>query len=171
MPGVSVLGLDLTTFTIVHTVISLVGIVTGFIVMQGMLSANRMDGMTAVFLVTTVLTSVTGFMFPFYKVLPAHILGGISLVLLTVAIVGRYVFHLAGPWRGLYVWTAVLSQYFNVFVLIAQIFRRVPVLHALAPTESEPPFFAVELVLLAVFIWLGRRASRGFARPIRRARG
>ena len=158
------LGLDLSTFTNVHVVISLIGIVSGFIVMAGLMTAKRMDGMTAIFLVTTVLTSVTGFMFPFREVLPAHIIGGLSLVALAVTIVARYSFHLAGGWRSTYAAGAVASQYLNVFVLVAQIFRQVPALHALAPTESEPPFLAAELVVLAIFVALGVRCVKGLPR-------
>jgi hypothetical protein len=157
-----VLGLDLTTFTIVHVVISLIGIATGFAVMRGMTTARLMEGTTRVFLVTTVLTSVTGFMFPFVRVLPAHIIGGISLVALAVTIVARYGYGLAGPWRTAYAVGALTSQYFNVFVLVAQFFRRIPFLHALAPTESEPPFLAAEVVVLLIFVALGRRSVKGF---------
>ena len=152
------LGLDLTTFTLVHVIISLAGIVSGFALLQGFLTANAMPRMSAVFLMTTVLTSVTGFMFPFNAVLPAHILGGLSLVLLAVAIVARYPLRLAGPWRAIYVVTALASQYFNVFVLVAHIFRRVPALHALAPTDTDPPVLATGLVALVIFLWLGRRS-------------
>src|SRR5215471_7732514 len=156
------LGLDLTTLTSVHVIISLVGIATGFVVMRGFLTADAMPGVSALFLVTTVLTSVTGFMFPFTMVLPAHIIGGLSLVLLLLAIVARYGLHLAGPWRAVYVVTALASQYFNLFVLVVQIFRRVPALHALAPTDSGLPQLAANLVIMAIFIVLGRRCLAQF---------
>ena len=157
--------LGMTPLTFVHVVISLVGIGSGFVVMSGMLSAKRLDRWTALFLVTTVLTSVTGFFFPFFVLLPSHKIGVLSLVLLAAAIVGFYVRRLAGPWRWIYVVSAVLSQYFNVFVLIVQLFRRVAALRALAPTQSEPPFAIAQVVVLALFVWFGILAVKRF-RPV-----
>jgi hypothetical protein len=144
----------LSTFTLVHVLISLVGIATGFVVLFGLLTAKRFDGWTAVFLTFTVLTSVTGFFFPFHKLLPSHILGVISLVVLAIAIPARYAFHLAGPWRRTYVITAMIAQYLNVFVLVAQAFQKVPALKALAPTQSEPPFLISQVVVMVIFIGL-----------------
>lgn len=155
--------ISLGTFTIIHIVISLVGIVSGLIVLWGLLGARPLDGWTVVFLATTVATSVTGFGFPFHELLPSHIVGGLSLVLLAVAIVARYVKHLAGRWRATYVITAVASLYFNVFVLIVQSFLKSPALKALAPTQSEPPFLVAQALALAVFVWLGYRATTRFA--------
>jgi len=152
----------MTTFTFVHVVISLIGIASGFVVTYGMLNGKRLDGWTAVFLVSTVLTSVTGFGFPFFVLLPSHKIGVLSLVLLAAAIVGRYVRHLAGAWRWIYVVSAVLAQYFNVFVLIVQLFRKVPALQALAPTQAEPPFFLTQLVVLALIVWLTVVAVKRF---------
>ena len=100
------------------------------------------------------LTSVTGFFFPFHKLLPSHILGVISLVVLAIAIPARYAFHLAGPWRRTYVITAMIAQYLNVFVLVAQAFQKVPALKALAPTQSEPPFLISQVVVMVIFIGL-----------------
>ena len=140
-------------FTFVHTAISVIGIASGFVVMYGWLHGKRLDGWTAVFLVSTVLTSVTGFGFPFYVLLPSHKIGVISLVVLAVAIVARYVKHVAGPWRWMYVVCATLAQYFNVFVLVVQLFRRVPALQQLAPTQSEPPFAIAQVVVLGLFVW------------------
>jgi len=132
------LGLSLSAFTAVHVIISLIGILSGIIVVAGMLSAKGMNGMTALFLLTTVLTSVTGFGFPFTHLLPSHKVGIISLVVLAIAILARYSFHMAGQSRWIYVVTALIALYLNVFVLVVQSFEKVPALHALAPTQSEP---------------------------------
>jgi uncharacterized membrane protein len=150
------------TYTLIHVVISLAGIASGLVVLAGMLAGKRLDGWTAVFLTTTVLTSATGFGFPFTHLLPSHIVGLISLVLLFVAIVARYVRRLRGAWRVIYVVTAVAALYFNVFVLVVQLFRRVPALTRLAPTQSEPPFAVAQLALLVVFLTLGVLAARRF---------
>jgi hypothetical protein len=116
----------MTTFTFVHVLLSLIGIFSGFVVVFGMLAAKHLDGWTALFLVTTVLTSVTGFLFPFHKFLPSHGVGIVSCIVLAFALLGRYAFHLAGAWRRIYVITAVIALYLNVFVLIAQLFQKVP---------------------------------------------
>jgi hypothetical protein len=145
------MNLAMTTFGAVHSLISVVGIVSGFVVVFGMLGGKRLDGWTAIFLLTTIATSVTGFGFPFGVLLPSHKIGIISLVVLAVAIVARYVRHLAGPWRWIYVVCAVAALYFNVFVLIVQLFRRVSALAALAPTQTEPPFAVAQLIVLALF--------------------
>jgi hypothetical protein len=152
----------MTAFTIVHVVLSLVGIVSGLVVVAGLIAARRLDGWTLLFLVTTVATSVTGFGFPFAHLLPSHVVGVISLVVLAVAILARYVRHLAGAWRTTYVIGTVVALYLNVFVLIVQAFRRVPVLAAMAPTQSEPPFLFAQLAVMALFIVLGIAAVRGF---------
>jgi hypothetical protein len=145
---------NLSPFTKLHVVISLIGIVSGLVVMFGLLVGRRLNGWTALFLISTVLTSVTGFFFPFHGVTPAIVVGITSLVLLAVAIVARYARHLAGAWRWIYVVTAMISLYLNVFVLIVQLFQKVPVFKALAPTQSEPPFAVVQLVVLALFVVL-----------------
>jgi hypothetical protein len=134
--------------------ISLIGIATGFVVLYGMLTSKRLNGWTATFLAMTVLTSVTGFFFPFHKITPGIILGVISLVVLAIAIPARCAFHMAGPWRKTYVITAMMAQYFNVFVLVAQGFQKVPSLKALAPTQSEPPFLISQAVVMVIFIGL-----------------
>ena len=152
----------MTAFTIVHVVLSLVGIVSGLVVVAGLISARRLDGWTLLFLVTTVATSVTGFGFPFDHLLPSHVVGLISLVVLAVAILARYLRHLAGAWRTAYVIGTVLALYLNVFVLIVQAFRRVPALAAMAPTQSEPPFLFAQLLVMALFVVLGIAAVRGF---------
>jgi hypothetical protein len=166
-----------TTFTFVHVVISLMGILSGFVVAFGLVAGKRLDGWTAVFLTTTVLTSVTGFFFPFEGFKPSYVVGAISLVVLAVAIFARYGRQLAGGWRRTYVISAVVALYFNVFVLVAQLFLKVPSLHALAPKGSEPPFAVTQVVVMALFVVLGIAAAKGFreqpvgirARPARAA--
>src|SRR5437879_3285247 len=142
------------TYTILHVLISLVGIGSGFIVLFGLLANKRLDGWTALFLASTVATCVTGFGFPFHHLLPSHIVGIVSLVVLAVAIPARYRFHLAGAWRPIYVVGAAVALYLNVFVLVAQLFSKVPGLKALAPTQSEPPFLIAQLIVLTLFIAL-----------------
>lgn len=145
---------NLTTFTILHVVISLIGIFSGLIVVFGLLAAKRLDRWTELFLTSTVATSVTGFFFPFHQFTPAHGVGVISLLVLAVAILARYVLHLAGAWRRIYVVTAMVALYLNVFVLIVQLFQKVAALKALAPTQSEPPFLVTQLFALALFVVL-----------------
>ena len=149
-----VLGMSLATFTMVHVVISLIAIVAGLMVMFGMLGSNRMPGLTAIFLLFTILTSVTGFLFPFKELLPSHMIGILSLVLLAIACIALYAMRLAGPWRWIYVVTALVSLYLNVFVLVIQGFLKVPALHALAPSvpPSEPPFAVVQGLVLLLFV-------------------
>jgi K+-transporting ATPase A subunit len=144
----------LTTFTKVHVVISLIAIFAGLVVAFGLLAAKRLDGWTTLFLLMTVLTSVTGFFFPFHGFTPAIGVGIISLVLLAIAILARYGRKLSGAWRWIYVVTAMLSLYLNVFVLIVQLFQKVPALKTLAPTQSEPPFQIAQLGALLIFILL-----------------
>ncbi|MGC1484924.1 MAG: hypothetical protein WA789_14095 [Candidatus Acidiferrum sp.] len=144
----------MTAFTFFHVLLSLIGIFTGFIAVFGMIAGRRLNGWTAIFLTTTALTSITGFLFPFHKVTPGIILGIISLVVLAVAIPARYVKHLEGAWRKTYAITATIALYLNVFVLIAQLFMKVPALHALAPNGNEPPFLIPEVVVMVVFIIL-----------------
>lgn len=153
---------NLATYTFVHVLLSLVGIGSGFVVMSGLLAAKRLDGWTALFLASTVATSVTGFGFPFDHSLPSHAVGAISLVVLAVAIVARYAIHLAGAWRPIYVVGAVIALYFNVFVGIVQAFQKVPALKAIAPTQSELPFVVTQLVALALFVVLGIFATIRF---------
>jgi hypothetical protein len=152
----------LQIYTIIHVLISLVGIFTGLIVLFGMLAGKRLDGWTKWFLVTTVLTSVTGFFFPFHGFTPAIGLGIISLLVLAIAIYARYPRQLAGHWRWIYVVGAVISLYFNVFVGIVQSFEKIPALTAMAPTQTEPPFKRTQLVVLALFIVLGIVAAIRF---------
>src|SRR3984893_2286825 len=154
--------LGTTTFTFVHVVISLAGILSGLVVLFGLIAGKRLDGWTALFLVTTAATSVTGYMFPFHKLLPSHVVGAISLVVLVIAIYGRYSRHLAGGWRRTYVISAVIALYLNVFVLIVRLFTMVPALNAMAPTQSEPPFKITQVVVMALFVVLGIFAAKGF---------
>ena len=149
-----VLGMTLSTFTLFHVVISLVGIAAGFIVVYGLLSGKRLDLWTAIFLIFTVLTSATGFLFPFTHLLPSHVVGIISLLVLAVAIFARYPRRLEGGWRRTYVISAMISLYLNVFVLVVQSFEKVPALKALAPTQKEPPFLIAQLAVMAIFILL-----------------
>ena len=144
----------LQIYTMVHVLISLLGIFTGLIVLFGMLAGKRLDGWTKWFLITTVATSVTGFFFPFHGFTPAIGVGIISLLVLAVAIYARYPRQLAGAWRWIYVVGAVISLYFNVFVLVVQSFEKIPALHAMAPTQTEPPFKLTQLVVLALFALL-----------------
>jgi hypothetical protein len=157
-----VLGLSLSTFTVIHTVITLIMLVSGFIVVFGMLGSHRLSGWTALFLVTAVLTSVTGFGFPFTTLLPSHIVGITSLVVLAVTIPALYLFHLAGAWRWIYVIGVVVALWFDVFVAIAQAFLKIPALTPLAPTQSEPPFAIAQGVALVILVILGIAAVRKF---------
>ena len=157
-----ILGMTTATFTFVHVLLSLVGIASGLLVVYGMLRGKRFDGATVIFLVTTALTSLTGFLFPVEHILPSHIFGIISLVALAIAVPARYLLHMAGAWRPIYVLSAVLALYLNVFVLVAQIFMKVPAAHALAPTGKEPPFLITQVVVLAIFIVLGIFAVKKF---------
>jgi hypothetical protein len=156
------LGMTLSTFTLFHVVLSLVGIATGLIVVYGLMTGKRFDGWTATFLLFTVLTSLTGFLFPFTHLLPSHVVGILSLLMLAVAIVARYPRRLEGAWRRIYVICAMVALYLNCFVLIAQMFLKLPALHALAPKGNEPPFLIAQLALLAIFVWLTIVAARRF---------
>ena len=157
-----ILGLSFENFTLLHTVISLIGILSGLIVLYGMLEGQNFPTMTALFLATTVLTSVTGFLFPFTSLLPSHIVGVISLVVLAAAIAALYVFRLDGAWRWIYVISAVLSLYLNVFVGVVQSFQKLSFLQPLAPTQSEPPFIIAQTAVLLIFAVLGFLAVRRF---------
>ena len=164
-----ILGMSLETFTLVHVLISLAGLGSGLIVVYGLLNAKRLDGWTAIFLTTTVLTSVTGFLFPVEHLLPSHKVGIISLVVLAVAILARYVFHLAGGWRRTYVLTAILAFYLNAFVAVVQSFLKIPALKAMAPTQKEPPFLVVQLIVLTIFIALAILSAKKFRTEAMRA--
>jgi len=162
-----ILGMSLSTFTMVHVIISLIAIVSGIIVMFGLLGSRRMPGLTAIFLLFTILTSATGFLFPFEKLLPSHMIGILSLVLLAIACIALYGMRLAGAWRWIYAVTALLSLYFNVFVLVIQGFLKVPALHALAPGDPPggPVFAIVQGIVLVFFVIVIIGAVRRF-RPM-----
>ena len=157
-----ILGMTTSTFTLLHVMISLAGIGSGFIVVYGLLTGRRLDGWTAIFLTTTVLTSLTGFLFPVEHLLPSHVVGIISLIVLAVAILARYALHLAQAWRWIYVVCAVLALYLNSFVAVVQSFLKVPALKALAPTQKEPPFLIAQLIVMALFIVLGTFGVKKF---------
>jgi hypothetical protein len=152
----------LAVFTLFHVALSLVGILAGFVVLFGLISAKQSKSWTSTFLVTTAATSLTGFLFPFQKFLPSHGVGIVSILVLALAIPALYVFHLAGPWRRVYVIGTVIALYLNVFVLIAQFFMKIPALKALAPTQSEPPFLGTQVVVMLIFIVLGVLATKRF---------
>jgi len=149
----------LNAFTVFHVVLSLIGIGAGVVVIYALITARTLPGWTKLFLATTAATSVTGFFFPFHGFTPALALGLMSLVVLIVASIALYRHRLLGSWRRTYAISAVIGLYFNVFVLVVQLFRRVPALMALAPTQSEPPFQITQLAVLLLFAALGIRAS------------
>jgi hypothetical protein len=156
------MSLGLEIFTIFHVVLSLIGILAGSVVVYGLITANRLDGWTKVFLWTTVLTSLTGYLFPFHKLLPSHIVGVVSLVVLASCIYARHGRKLAGGWNRTYAITAVIALYLNVFVLVAQLFQKVPILRALAPTQTEGPFLIAQTAVLLAFVVIGILAATRF---------
>ena len=158
----------MTALILIHVAISLVGILSGLVLIFGLLTAKRLDRWTMVFLITTMATSVTGFFFPF-RTLPGTGIGIISVVLLTIAIFARYARHLGGAWRWIFVVTVMASLYLNVFVLIAQLFLKLPALKALAPTQSDPPFLATQLLNLVLFLVLTILAMIRFRVPVAKA--
>jgi hypothetical protein len=159
-----ILGLSIATFTLWHVVISLLGIIFGFVALAEMIGGKPSSVGTVLFLVFTILTSATGFLFPFTSFDPARVVGLISLIALALALLARYGRHLAGAWRIVYVVTAVLALYLNVFVAVVQAFQKIPALHALAPKGSEPPFVVVQSIVLLAFVGLGYIAARHFRR-------
>jgi hypothetical protein len=146
-----VLGMSLATYTLIHVLISVIGIGSGLVVLYGLLVGKPLNGITAIFLVSTLLTSATGFGFPFEHLLPSHKLAILSFIVLALAFPARYLFHMTGSWRWIYAVTASIALYFNVFVLIVQSFEKVPSLKAAAPTQKEPPFLIAQLVVLVAF--------------------
>jgi len=152
----------LTLFAFVHVVITLIAMIAGLIAIFGMIGNNRRDGVTAIFLLFTVLTSVTGFLFPIHGLTPALILGIMSMVVLVIAVAARYLYAMQGAWRWIYVVTAVVAQYFNSFVLVVQSFLKFPALHALAPQGNEPPFAIAQGLVLLFYIVLGYLAVKRF---------
>ena len=154
--------LDLPTFTLVHVVISMVGIAAGLVVAGGLMAGKQFNGWIGLFLATTILTNITGFLFPFTRLLPSHVVGGISLVILPIAVLAFYGKKLEGRWRQVFVITSVLALYFNFFVLMVQLFQKMPALIVVAPNQSGPAFGITQLLILAIFVWIGRAANRGF---------
>ena len=170
-----ILGMSVAAFTQLHVIISVIAIVSGILAALGMLSARLMPGMTTLFLILTVATSVTGFMFPtpvdaphvIGSLDPPKVIGVISLIFLALAILALYSYKLAGSWRGIYVISAIIALYFNCFVLVVQSFQKIAFFHALAPTQKEPPFAVAQAILLVLFVGLGIAAFRKF-RPLSR---
>jgi hypothetical protein len=150
----------MSTFTAVHVLLSLVGIMSGLVVLFGLISARAMRNWTLLFLVTTFATSVTGFFFPFHGFTPALGVGILSVIILLVAITAQYRFHLSGAWRWVYVVGAITALYFNAFVLVVQAFLKIPGLHSLAPRGSEPPFVVAQAIVLAFFLVTGALSVR-----------
>jgi hypothetical protein len=149
-----ILGMSTSAFTQFHVIISLVGIFTGVVALFGMLSASRLPTWTALFLLTTIATSVTGFMFP-------------STVVLPIALLALYSYRLVGAWRSVYVVSSTIALYLNVFVGVVQSFQKLPFLHPLAPKGSEPPFIIAQVLVMAIFIALGILAVKKFHPVVR----
>src|SRR5215467_2684544 len=157
-----ILGMSLSAFTTLHVVLSLIGIFAGLVVLIGMFGSKTLPGWTGIFLATTILTSVTGYFFPVNQILPSHIVGALSLVALAIALLAYYRYRVGGSWRWIYVVAALVALYFNVFVGVVQAFAKIPFLHSLAATQSDPPFVIAQLVVLVAFIVFGVIAIRSF---------
>ncbi|MBS0319158.1 MAG: hypothetical protein JSR18_01340 [Proteobacteria bacterium] len=160
-----IFGMSTAAFTTLHVLLSLIGIAAGLLALGAMYGSRVPRFVTGVFLATTILTSVTGYFFPRDHILPSHIVGAISLVVLLVAVLALYRYRLVGRARGTYVIAAVVSLYLNVFVLFAQAFAKIPALHDMAPTQSEPPFVVTQVIVLLAFAWAGYAAFRRFRPP------
>jgi hypothetical protein len=154
--------IDLPAYTLIHVVLSVVGIISGLVAVGGLMAGVRFNRWIGLFLATTLLTTVTGFGFPFVALLPSHVVGALSVVVLPVAIAALYWKRLAGVWRQVFVVLSVLALYLNVFVLLAQLLQKVPVLASLAPNPQAPAFAVTQGLVLALFVWLGRAAVKGF---------
>jgi hypothetical protein len=150
-------------FTLAHVVLSVVGIVAGLVLVGAMSAGRRPDGWAGLFLVTTFLTNLSGFGFPFTRLLPSHVISAVSVILIPIVAFALYSKKAAGPWRRVFTIGSVVALYLNVFVLIAQLFAKVPAMVALAPTQSEWPFAVTQVLVLAMFVSIGRSASRGYA--------
>ncbi|WLB24424.1 hypothetical protein [Bradyrhizobium japonicum] len=159
------MGMSLATFTVLHVIISLIGIIAGLVAVTGWLMSDPSRTPTAIFLATTILTSATGFLFPFTKLLPSHVVGIISLALLAIATFAFYGSRLAGIWRPIFTVTAILSLYLNVFVLVVQSFLKIPLVNAWAPTQTEPAFMLAQGLALVVFLALTILTTMRF-RPV-----
>ena len=161
-----ILGMSLANFTILHVAVGLIGIGSGLVVLAGLILRKRLDVWTNLFLATTIATSVTGFFFPFERLLPSHIVGLLSLAVLGLALFARGARHLEGPWLRAFAISSCVALYLNAFVLIAQLFNKVPALKAMAPTQSESPFVLAEGGLLLLFGTLGTIAARKAASKV-----
>ena len=157
-----ILGLNPVQFTYLHVFLSLVGLGAGIFIVYGLLTSRRLSILTSLFLITTVLTSVTGFLYPFNGMTPGIVLGILSMIVLILAIIGLYVRKLAGAWRGIYVVSVIVAFYFNFFVLVSQAFDKVPALHVVAPSQKSPGFVITQLAVLLIFILLTARAVKKF---------
>jgi len=164
-----IVGMSVGAFTLLHVLITLVAIGSGLIVVGGMFASHKLPGTTAIFLFTTALTSVTGFLFPIHGFTPALGVGILACLILLVALFALYKEHLAGAWRWVYVIAAIASLYLNVFVLVAQSFMKVLALNVLAPTQSEPPFAITQAAVLAIFSLIALIAVVKF-RPVTKGR-
>jgi hypothetical protein len=157
-----ILGLSIAAFTQFHVVISLIGLLSGAVLVGGWLSGRWYGRWNCIFLTTTILTSITGFMFPITVIGPPHIVGAISLAVLAVALVALYGFHRIGIWRSIYIASATLAFYLNAFVGVVQTFQKIGPFHSLAPTQTEPPFLVAQILVLLAFVGLGFAAIRRF---------
>ena len=164
-----ILGMSITTFITVHVILSLIGIVAGLVVVFGMIQGKHWEVWAAAFLATTILTSLTGFPIPPFGLDPPRIVGILSLALLAAAVAALYMFHLARHWRWIYIVASTAALYLNCFVAVVQTFQKVPLVTALAPTQSEPPFAIAQLIVLASLIALGVLAARNFHPMLRRS--
>jgi hypothetical protein len=160
-----ILGMSIPAFTLLHVIITLIAIGSGLILVGGMFASHRLPGTSALFWFTTILTSVTGFLFPIHGFTPALGVGIVACVVLAIALFAYYGKHLIGAWRWIYVVTAIASLYFNVFVLVVQSFVKVAAFNALAPTQTEPPFVIAQVSVMAIFVLIGLIAVIKF-RPI-----
>ena len=161
-----IMGMTTATYTLLHVLISLLGIASGLVLMYGFITARRLEGWTKLFLATTVLTSLTGFAFPNKHITPGIVIGVLSMIVLTVAVLARYGLRMSGPWRSMYVISSAIALYFNVFVFVVQSFEKVPVLRALAPTQKEPPFAIAQLLVLVMFVGATVVGVKRFPREI-----
>jgi hypothetical protein len=157
-----ILGMSVPAFTAFHVALSLIGLLSGLIILLGMRNDRRLPGWTALFLVTTIATSATGFLFHSASFGPPHIVGVISLIVLAVAVAALYIYHLSGAWRSAYVATALFAFYLNAFVGVVQAFQKIAFLHAFAPQGSEPPFLVAQAALLVLFVLAGVLSLRRF---------
>ena len=155
-------GIPTHLFLEIHVAVSLIALAAGLVVLYGLLSGQALGGWTVLFLVTLILTSVTGFPLPPFGFDPPRAVGTLSLILLAIAVLAVYGFKLGGAWRWIYIVTALTALYLDAFVGVIQAFAKIDFLHELAPTQSEPPFLIVQLVVLAIFVVLGFLAVRRY---------